>query len=68
MAPLENAMGAGTPVMGIPETLDSPTIRGTYEEGMLDPDSAQMHANALVYGEPAEEKDPQARKSIIPDQ
>ena len=59
-------MASGVPVMGIPETIDSPTIRGTYEEGMLDPMSAQMAANTVIYGEPAEEKDPNARKSIIP--
>ena len=38
---------------------------GAHEDGMMDPQSAQLHANSLVFGEPPQ-VETSMRQSVIP--
>ena len=54
----------GQPAHGIPSTHGN-QMYTTYSGGMMDANSAQMHANALVFGEPPAVSEAE-RKSVIP--
>lgn len=55
----------GAPVMGIPEA-NGASVSAAYRNGMLDSQSAQLHANTLVFGEPPAETDQSKVRSVIP--
>ena len=55
----------GNPVMGIPEA-NGISVSTSYNNGMLDQQSAQLQANTLVFGEPPAETDQSKVRSVIP--